>query len=367
MIYVHIPFCKSRCLYCDFFSSTSHSLKQEYLFSLREEISARSEEIKRARANSIYIGGGTPSQLPVEYLQSIFHSIEQVTPIEEGAEVTIECNPDDITEEFLQGLRLTPVNRVSLGVQTMNDELLSLLHRRHKSADVPRVVAMLREAGYHNISLDLMYGLPGQTMQMWQYDVQALLSLNIPHLSAYALQWEEGTPLYAMLERGEVHEADEELSLSMYRYLVEATRQVGMQHYEISNYALPGHRAWHNSGYWRDEPYVGLGPGAHSYDGKNLRSSNPSDLALYIQSKGMPPREEEILSEDELYEEHVLKGLRTSDGLDLSLLRPKYKEYALKMVQPHIAQGRVLCIDNVLKLTEEGFFLSNDIMSDMML
>ena len=152
MIYVHIPFCKSRCLYCDFFSSTSHSLKQEYLFSLREEISARSEEIKRARVNSIYIGGGTPSQLPVEYLQSIFHSIEQVTPIEEGAEVTIECNPDDITEEFLQGMRLTPVNRVSLGVQTMNDELLSLLHRRHKSADVPRVVAMLREAGYHNIS-----------------------------------------------------------------------------------------------------------------------------------------------------------------------------------------------------------------------
>ena len=230
-----------------------------------------------------------------------------------------------------------------------------------------KAVKMLRESGYHNISLDLMYGLPGQTMEMWQSDVDELLSMRVPHLSAYSLQWEEGTPLYRMLEMGKVNEAPEELSVEMYRYLVETTRLAGMEHYEISNFALPGMRARHNSGYWRNEAYVGLGPGAHSYDGGAKRSSNPPDLLGYIRSAGLPQQELEILDEDALYEEYVLKSLRTMDGMDIGLLAPKYREYALKMVLPHILAGRVERHGDVLRLTEEGIFVSNDVMSDMML
>lgn len=367
MIYIHIPFCKSRCLYCDFFSSTSSGLKKDFVRALLKEIESREEEIRRARANTIYIGGGTPSQLEVEDIKAIFEALQRVVPIEEDAEVTIECNPDDVTLDFLSGLGMTPVNRVSMGVQTFNDDLLRLLRRRHTSAQAHGAVSMLRNAGYDNISLDLIYGLPGQSLEMWKKDVDELLSLQVPHLSAYSLQWEEGTPLYRMLERGEVEEASDEVSRGMYEYIVSATAKYSMEHYEISNFAMPGMRARHNSGYWRDEPYVGLGPGAHSYDGFNTRSSNPSDLDEYIKCAGMPEREVEMLDEDCLYEEKVLKGLRTIDGLNLASLKPKYREYALKMAEPHIRSGRMQRSGDVLRLTEDGIFVSNDIMSDMML
>lgn len=367
MIYVHIPFCKSRCLYCDFFSTTSLDLRGGFLRSLLNEIKERTEEIRLARANTIYIGGGTPSQMAPNDLKAIFDTLQCISPLEEGAEVTMECNPDDVSSEFIEGLLATPVNRVSMGVQCMNDDLLHLLNRRHTAEQARKAVEMLRCAGYHNISIDLMYGLPGQTMEMWQNDVDELLSMRVPHLSAYSLQWEEGTALYRMMEKGQVSEAPEELSIEMYRYLVEATRCAGMEHYEISNYALPGMRARHNSGYWRNEAYVGLGPGAHSYDGKAKRSSNPPDLLYYIKTTGLPQQEVELLDDDALYEEYVLKSLRTMDGLDLGLLAPKYRNYALKMVQPHILAGRVEHHGDVLRLTEDGIFVSNDVMSDMML
>lgn len=367
MIYLHIPFCKSRCLYCDFFSSTSSVLMNAFIDALQKEIEVRGDEIRRARANTIYIGGGTPSQMNIAQIKRIFDTIRAVTPIEDGAEITIECNPDDVTEDFLSGLLTTPVNRVSMGVQTMDDALLHLLRRRHSAEQARGAVAMLRKAGYHNLSLDLMYGLPGQSMEMWHKDVDELLSMGVPHLSAYSLQWEEGTPLYKMLERGEVAEAPEELSLEMYRYLVEATFKAGLEHYEISNFAIPGMRARHNSGYWRNEPYVGLGPGAHSYDGKRRRISNVPDLKAYIHSNGTPMQEVEDLDDDAIYEEQVLKGLRTIEGLDLDSVLPKYRDYALDMALPHIESGRLAMYGSVLKLTEDGIFVSNDIMSDMML
>lgn len=367
MIYIHIPFCKSRCLYCDFFSSTSSALKDEYVDALLLEMEGRAEEMQKARANTIYLGGGTPSFLGAKRIRRIFDALLQIVTLEEGAEVTIECNPDDITPDFVDALRLTPINRVSLGVQTLDDALLQLLRRRHTASQAMEAVLLLRGAGYGNLSLDLMYGLPGQTMEMWQKDVEGLLAMRVPHLSAYSLQWEEGTALYRMLEKGEVEEAPEELSEAMYRYLLEAMAREGMEHYEISNFAMPGMRARHNSGYWRDEPYVGLGPGAHSYDGASVRSSNPSDLKEYIRCKGLPTRNVELLSEDELYEERVLKSLRTIDGLDIDSIPQKYMDYVLRMAQPHINAGRMVRCGNVLRLTKEGIFVSNDIMSDMML
>ena len=367
MIYIHIPFCKSRCLYCDFFSTTSSGLKNDFVNALSMEMKRRADEIRSACANTVYIGGGTPSQLDVAQIERIFNELLQIVPLEDGAEVTIECNPDDITPDFIRGLKSTPVNRISMGLQTLNDKLLALLRRRHTSAQALLAVDMLCRSGYDNISLDLMYGLPGQTLEMWKEDVQRVLSLSVPHLSAYSLQWEEGTPLFSMLERGEVSEAPEDLSVDMYDFLLSATKAAGMDHYEISNFAIPGMYARHNSGYWRNEAYVGLGPGAHSYDGDRTRCNNPSDLKAYIAFGGAPQMDIEVLTDDELYEESVLKGLRTSRGLDLGSLLPRYSDYALKMAKPHIESGNLVMCDNTLILTEKGFFVSNDVMSDMML
>lgn len=367
MIYIHIPFCKSRCLYCDFFSSTSSSLMDSFVASLQKEMDGRAEELRAARADTVYLGGGTPSQLGAERLGAVFDHLLTVVELESDAEVTLECNPDDVTADFLRGLRDTPVNRISMGVQTLDDGLLRMLRRRHTAREAREAVALLHGAGYTNLSLDLMYGLPGQTLEMWRRDVAELLSWGVPHLSAYSLQWEEGTPLYIMRERGEVEEASEELSLDMYRCLVASAREAGMEHYEISNFALPGRRSRHNSGYWRDVPYAGLGPGAHSYDGKYERSSNPPDLAGYIGAAGMPVRNVEILDGDMLYEERVLKSLRTAEGLDLASLSARHRDYALGMAMPHIRAGRMVRNGDVLRLTEEGIFVSNDVMSDMML
>ncbi len=338
-----------------------------YVDALLAEADARREELSRARANTLYIGGGTPSRLPINLLRRLLDGLQELVPLEAGAEVTLECNPDDVTPEWVRGLRQTPVNRISMGVQTLDDGLLRLLNRRHSASQARAAVDLLRREGYSNLSLDLMYGLPGQTMEMWQRDVRELLAMQVPHLSAYALQWEEGTALCRMKERGEVTEADEELSLAMYRFLCHATAEAGMGHYEISNFALPGMRARHNGGYWRNEPYVGLGPGAHSYDGARLRSSNPPDLQAYISAGGRPRPEVERLSEDEWYEEQILKGLRTRDGVDLQSLPPSYAAYALKMAHRHIRDGRLVRDGSVLRLTEEGIFVSNDVMSDLML
>lgn len=367
MIYIHIPFCKSRCIYCDFFSSTLSASKEPFVYALQKEIECRADEIRAARANTVYIGGGTPSQLSPAQLNLIFDKLSEVVPLEIDAEVTLECNPDDVTTDFVSGLLTTPVNRISMGAQSMNDDFLRLLNRRHTSRQTIDAVALLRSFGYNNISLDLMYGLPGQTLSMWQRDVDEIVALNVPHLSAYSLQWEEGTLLYDMLERGEVEEADEETILAMYRHLIQVAKNYGYEHYEISNFAKPGKRACHNSGYWRDEPYVGLGPGAHSYDGAYRRSSNRPDLLEYINNVGAIQQDVEILSEDERYEEQVLKGLRTIDGFDLNTVADKYRNYALEMAAPHIESGRMQKSGCKLSLTEEGFFVSNDIMSDMML
>ena len=367
MIYIHIPFCKSRCLYCDFFSSTSEALMEQYTAALQGEISHRREELLRARANTLYIGGGTPSRLPVALLQRIFDSIQEILPIEDRAEVTLECNPDDVTPQRLNDLIHTPVNRISMGVQTLCDDLLRLLNRRHTAMQARTAVDLLRGAGYENLSLDLMYGLPGQSMELWKKDVREILAMQVPHLSAYSLQWEEGTALYKMKERGEVSEADEELSLQMYRFLCDETAGAGMEHYEISNFAMPGKRARHNSGYWRNEPYVGLGPGAHSYDGGRLRSCNPADLHSYISSQGRPVQETEHLSDGEWYEEQILKGLRTIEGVDLKSLPEDYAGYAKKMALGHIKAGRLALDGSILRLTGEGIFVSNDVMSDLML
>ena len=366
-IYIHVPFCQSRCIYCDFYSTTyGAEWKRSYVDSLKREMQLRREEINTSRVPSLYIGGGTPSQLPSLLLVEVFRAICDNFALSEDAEVTIEANPDDVTPEWLSALSQTPVNRISMGVQTFSDSLLRFLNRRHTSRQAIEAVRLCQDAGYSNISLDLIYGLPGQTLKDWKSDVKQLLSLDVPHLSAYALSYEEGTVLSKMLQEGSVNEASDELSWQMYEYLMDETAVTGMQHYEISNFAMPGMHSRHNSSYWDGSPYLGLGPGAHSYDGGRIRRSNNTSLKEYVQATTDVPHQKEILTPEELYDELVMTRLRTASGLPLSLLAPKQKDYCLRMAKPHIGNGNLLQERNALRLSRKGIFVSNSIISDLM-
>ena len=366
-IYIHVPFCQKRCIYCDFYSTTfGLEWKRSYVSALRREMLLRRSEIDFTRVPSLYIGGGTPSQLPLSLLLEMFQAITETFTLADEAEVTIEVNPDDVTPQLIDALRQTPVNRISMGVQTFSDDLLRFLNRRHTSAQALQAVELFREAGYKNISLDLIYGLPGQTFEDWVCDVQQLLALDVPHLSAYALSYEEGTPLYKMLQEGSVSEVPEELSWQMYEYLMDETTAAGYEHYEISNFARPGMHARHNCSYWNGSPYLGLGPGAHSYDGNSVRRSNETSLKNYVFVAGDVPHQVEALSCREQYNELIMTRLRTASGLSLSILTPEQKSYCQQMAESHICCGNLIKEGDVLRLSRKGIFVSNSIISDLM-
>lgn len=364
-IYLHIPYCKSRCIYCDFYSTTL-SDKEAYVESLCMEMRHRRNEIP-SRVHSIYIGGGTPSTLSPQQLHRIFTSLADTFDIAPDAEVTIEANPDDVTPEWVADLHPTPVNRISMGVQTFDDDILHLLGRRHTSQQAREAVRLCHDGGYDNLSLDLIYGLPRQTFDIWQHDVEQLLSLGTRHISAYALSYESGTRLERMLEQGLIEETDEELSLRMYRHLCQETRQHGFEHYEISNFALPGYHSRHNSSYWQSLPYLGLGAGAHSFDGHLTRRANLPDVTAYISAQGDAPHETELLSPEEATDELIMTRLRTARGLRLTELSLPHRDALMRQAHPHIAAGRLTIQEDTLRLTEEGIFVSNDIISDLMM
>ena len=257
-IYVHIPFCKSRCIYCGFYSTTRTELRQQYVDALCKEIGMRKDN---ALVETVYLGGGTPSQLSIRQLRQVFETIYKYNKVSEAAEVTIECNPDDVTEAFAEGISQLPVNRVSMGVQTFNDERLHFLRRRHTSAQVSAAVDRLRGAGIDNLSIDLMYGFPEETQKDWEADIRQACSLQVEHISSYCLTIEEGTPL----ARLGMEPCDEETERTMYDTLIDRLEAAGYEHYEISNFAKPGYRSRHNSSYWTGIPYIGFGAAAHSF------------------------------------------------------------------------------------------------------
>lgn len=366
-IYIHVPFCQKRCIYCDFYSTTlGLEWKRLYVSALKREMLLRRSEIDFARVPSLYIGGGTPSQLPTSLLLEMFRAIKDLFTLADNAEVTIEINPDDVTPHFVETLSQTPVNRISMGVQTFSDELLLFLNRRHTSAQALQAVQLIRDAGYNNISLDLIYGLPGQTLWDWESDVRQLLALDVPHLSAYALSYEEGTPLHNLLLEGKVSEVSEELSWQMYEYLMDETAAAGFEHYEISNFAKPGKCAKHNCSYWDGSPYLGFGPGAHSYDGNNVRRSNNTSLSDYVHATSDVLHQIEVLSPQERYDEYVMIHLRTASGLSLAHLTSEQKAYCLQMAEPHIRCGNLLKEGDRLRLSRKGIFVSNIVISDLM-
>lgn len=370
-LYIHIPFCQSRCAYCDFYSTTlGRDVMLRYAHALEHEMLLRKEEAGTeavsTRVHSLYIGGGTPSLLPTNVLTSIIAAVGRHFIIPSTAEVTVEANPDDVTQQWLEAVASTPVNRISMGVQTFRDHLLRLIGRRHTAQQAIRAVKLCREAGIGNVSIDLIYGLPGQTLEDWQADVDQALGLGVTHLSAYALSYEEGTRLSDMLCRGLIQEADEELSRQMYDLLIDATARAGFMHYEISNFALPGFQSRHNSSYWQGRPYLGFGAGAHSYDGHRIRRANLSDVKAYTAATHDVPHQTETLTDDECYDEFIMTRLRTADGISLDELTPDDRRYCLDMAAPHLTRGNLNIQHAHLCLTRQGIFTSNDIISDLM-
>ena len=373
-LYIHIPFCASRCIYCGFYSTTLMELRDRYVDALCHEMALRQEALVQQglplpSLDTIYIGGGTPSQLSPRHLKILFDHIDKVFS-NNATEVTIEMNPDDVTEEYAHALSQLPVNRVSMGAQTFDDTRLRFLNRRHNARQVPQAVKTLREAGISNISIDLMYGFPGETIDNWQDDITKALDLGVEHLSAYCLMIEEGTVLYEKTRNGEnerMRECDEELERQMYYTLTERLKAAGYEHYEISNFALPGRRSRHNSSYWTDLPYIGLGAAAHSYDGRS-RCWNVADIRQYINGieNGSPVIDQEWLNDDSRYNDRVMLSLRTCEGIDLSTLQPADRTYLLSLAQKYIDNRLLTAEGDHLRLSNEGLFVSDMIMSDLM-
>lgn len=370
-IYIHIPFCKSRCIYCGFYSTTLLDLRKKYINAVCREMELRKNYI-REPFSTIYLGGGTPSLLDEAELTKLFLYINKVYDVDRNAEITMECNPDDITPKFTNMLSRLPINRVSMGAQTFADSRLRLLHRRHNSDEVKHAVKLLREAGIKNISIDLMFGFPDESLSQWKEDISAALALNVEHISAYSLMYEENTPLWKMLDTGKVKEIDEELSLTMFKELVCQLTDAGYEHYEISNFARPGYRSRHNSSYWHQVPYIGLGAAAHSFD-LNSRQWNVADLKLYIEeiNNGIIPMEREELDNDTTFNDIITTALRTSDGIDLNALETRlgkrYRNTLISAAGKHIEQGLLEIRHDRLRLTSEGIFISDMVMSDLMI
>ena len=367
-IYVHIPFCASRCIYCGFYSTTlKPAMQHRYIQALEKEIALRRDYlVGEEETDTIYIGGGTPSQLGSADISRLFAALHRNYGNRQR-EVTFEANPDDVDAALATTLRECGVNRVSMGAQTFDNQRLRFLHRRHTSDQVEQAVRTLRKSGIGNISIDLIYGFPSQTIAQWEEDIDRATSLGADHISAYSLMYEKGTALHAMLARGEVQEVDEETSLAMYNILVKKLRAAGYEHYEISNFAQPGKRAVHNSSYWNDTPYIGLGAAAHSYN-RTSRQWNVADVRHYIEAieAGEVPAETEAIDEDTHYDDLITTALRTSDGLDLSMLDDAHRKYLLDCAKPYLRSGQLELADGRIHITSDGIFVSDMIMSDLM-
>ena len=374
-IYIHVPFCESRCAYCDFYSTTLMRHRSAYVDMVCRELQLRLPELQGAPIETIYLGGGTPSTLTIEELSSILTSLRNFHLSSfnfQLAEITLEANPDDLTEEYVQGLRTLPFNRVSIGIQSFHDHTLRLVGRRHTAHEAIEAVHRCQRMGLTNISIDLMYGLPGETLDDWAYSLDQAIALGVPHISAYHLTYEEGTRLWRMKEQGIVSPIDEEQSIRAFELLREKLLAAGYEHYEISNFALPGYHSRHNSSYWQGIPYIGIGPGAHSYDGTDRRW-NLSNLTDYIATpEGEDvPHEVEHLTTEERYDERIITELRTARGIDLTSLLAdfgeRYHTHCLRCATPYINRGQLIrTADNHLRLTPESIFISDAVMRDLL-
>jgi oxygen-independent coproporphyrinogen-3 oxidase len=364
-IYFHIPFCKQRCSYCDFFSSTEVHLKEKYIDALCEELSERKAYLQES-VETVYFGGGTPTLLSSVDFEKIFHTLHFIYGEDKNREITLEANPDDITQSYLESILHLPFNRFSLGIQSFDDHELQFLNRRHDAKSAIQAVEKLQHAGYGNISIDLMYGLPGQNIEIWKKNLHQAIDLQVQHISAYHLIYEEETPLYSLLKAGKISPVDEELSIRFFEMLIDTLTVAGFEQYEISNFARKGFQSRHNSSYWNGTHYLGIGASAHSYNGFSRQWNKKTFSANYQASDN----EVEILDEKTAYNDFIITRLRTMKGIDLNELTTLFgesrKTYCLRQSQKSITNGLLSYENNCLKLTRKGIFISDSIMSDLM-
>lgn len=372
-VYVHIPFCHSRCIYCDFYSQTNTDIKSRFVSALCREIELFQVVANGEKIQSVYFGGGTPSLLSPEELGRVVTTLRNKFPILSDAEWTLEANPDDITSDYAASLVRLGFNRVSLGVQSFSDAELRFLRRRHSSAQVFSSIEYLRKAGIDNISIDLIYAIPQQTREQWAHNVQTAISLGIPHISAYHLIYEEGTPLTQLVTNHKITPANEEEGIRAYQLLVDCLSTAGYKHYEVSNFALEGRESRHNSSYWLRIPYFGFGPSAHSFwaEQRWANSANLEDYCAYIERGESPIDFHEELSIQDQYNEWVMLGLRRKKGIELPLMQyalgEKYIEHLRRTSLPFCLQELLEWSDDSLRATDKGFLLIDGIISDMFL
>lgn len=367
-LYIHIPFCKQACHYCDFHFSTSLKKKTELVNALCKELTLRKDELT-GEIETIYFGGGTPSLLAFDELQQIFTTIYKNYRVAKFAEITLEANPDDLTKEVLIQLHKSEINRLSIGVQSFFEEDLKLMNRAHNATEALQCINEAKRY-FDNISIDLIYGIPKMTPQRWKKNLEIALNLNVPHLSCYALTVEPKTALKKFIEKGLVPPVDEENAKQHYEILLTETEKAGLVNYEFSNFGKPGFHSKNNTAYWEGKPYLGIGPSAHGYDG-NSRNWNVANNTKYIKSieAGILPLEVEKLTVKDKYNEYIMTGLRTMKGVSLKKVEDdfgeKFLKYLLRQTKSHIENELLINEFHSLKVSKKGKFLSDGIASDL--
>jgi oxygen-independent coproporphyrinogen-3 oxidase len=370
-IYIHIPFCKQACHYCDFHFSTSMMKKDEMVLALSKEIKIRKKELENEVIETIYFGGGTPSILPIADLRFLIDEVFENYRVIENPEITLEANPDDLSKQRIIELSKSPINRLSIGIQSFFEDDLQLMNRAHNSAEAKKC---LEEAiqYFDNISLDLIYGIPGMSIDKWKKNIDTALSFGIPHISSYALTVEPKTALSKLIQTGKIAKPNDDLAQEHFSILVEMLENNGFIHYELSNFGKENYFSNNNTAYWLGKKYIGIGPSAHSYDGIS-RSWNISNNALYLKAlnENLIPNETEILSKNDCYNEYIMTGLRTIWGVSLDKIANEfgndYLDYLHKQARKYLNDQFLFIENNVLKATKKGKFLTDGIASDLFL
>lgn len=368
-IYIHIPFCKQACHYCDFHFSTSMKKKEEMVLALVKEIELRKEESNPEIIETIYFGGGTPSRLQIADLKLQINAIYNNYKVDKNPEITLEANPDDLSEDYLIELFKIGINRLSIGIQSFFEDDLELMNRAHNSVEAKKCLEIATRY-FDNITIDLIYGMPNMTNEKWLQNIETALSFNIPHISSYALTVEPKTALDSFIQKGIIPNLDENLASEHFHLLVEKLEENGFIHYELSNFGKPDYFSKNNSAYWLGKKYIGIGPSAHSYNGL-ARSWNISNNAMYLKaiSENRLPSETEILSKTDQYNEYIMTGLRTIWGVSLERIESEfgktYLDYLNKQASKFIDDNLLFVENNTLKTTKKGKFLTDGIASDL--
>ncbi|MCB0699716.1 MAG: radical SAM family heme chaperone HemW [Chitinophagales bacterium] len=372
-IYIHIPFCKQACNYCNFHFSTSLKFKSELLEALTQELEMQRDYLQGMQVQTIYFGGGTPSLLSADEVNRIVDKISQHYNLNNLKEVTLEANPDDLTQQHIKDLRRTSVNRFSIGIQSFFDRDLQYMNRAHNAQEADYAIKASQDAGFTNLTIDLIYGTPGLSDVDWQHNLSRVQDLSIPHFSSYALTVEEGTALHHNIKVKKTTPVDAEQSAAQFEILMAKAKELGYQHYEISNLALPGHRAIHNTNYWKGVPYLGIGPSAHSFDGKTRRW-NIANNALYIKSILTDKKsnyEEEVLTQKQQLNEYIMTSLRTMWGIDLNKVATQWGSDTVKTIlntaEQFIEYEQAIHKDNTLVLTDKGRLFADHIAGELFL